>query len=65
MLPLQALGGLLDTQLGQLLAALIVIGIILFVGRFVMKVAWKLVILGIVVVGGLWFISTVLGIGIL
>jgi len=61
MLPLQALGGLLGTQIGQLLVALVVIAVVVLVGRFVLNVAWKLVLVATVIVGAIWLASTFLG----
>lgn len=61
MLPLQALGGLLGTQLGQLLVALVVIAVVVLVGRFVLNVAWKLVLIATAIVGAIWLVTTFLG----
>ena len=55
-LPLQA--GLLGTQAGQLLLALIVIALIIIVGKFVLKLAWRLVTIGIVVAAAFFLLST-------
>jgi hypothetical protein len=43
--------GLLGTELGQLLVALIGMLIVLVVGRVVLKIAWRLVTIGVVLVG--------------
>ena len=43
--------GLLGTQLGQLLVALIAMLVVLVVGRVVLKIAWRLVTIGVVLVG--------------
>jgi len=56
-LPLQA--GLLGTQMGQLLVALVVIALVIIVGKFVLKLAWRLITIGIVVVAVLFVLSTV------
>ncbi|MEF8773891.1 MAG: hypothetical protein V5A23_03335 [Halobacteriales archaeon] len=47
------------TPLGKLLVALVVLALVLFVGRFVLGVAWKLLRIAIVVVALLWLISVV------
>lgn len=47
------------TPLGKLLVALVVLALVLFVGRFVMGIAWKLLRIAIVVVGLLWLLSVV------
>jgi len=56
-LPLQA--GLLGTQMGQLLVALILVALVIIVGKFVLKLAWRLITIGIVVVAVLFLLSTV------
>jgi len=43
--------GLLGTELGQLLVALIGMLIVLVVCRVVLKIAWRLVTIGVVLVG--------------
>ena len=43
--------GLLGTQLGQLLVALVAMLVVLVIGRVVLKIAWRLVTIGVVVVG--------------
>jgi hypothetical protein len=45
------LGGLLSQPLGQLLAVIVVIGVVVLVGRIVLRVAWRLVTIAAVVVG--------------
>jgi len=45
------------------LAGLVLIAIVLLVGRLMMKVAWRLVIIGIIVVSVLWLLS-LLGFGV-
>ncbi|MFC6724166.1 hypothetical protein ACFQE1_07215 [Halobium palmae] len=59
--------GLLSTPLGQLLAALVVAAVVLLVGRVFLKLAWRIVTFGIVLVAealalsmlgidlGIWF----------
>ncbi|MFB6126829.1 MAG: hypothetical protein ABEJ79_06015 [Halolamina sp.] len=49
--------GLLATPLGKLLAALVAIAAVIFVGRFVLSVAWRLVTVGLVLVGALYALS--------
>jgi hypothetical protein len=56
-----ALQGLLATPLGKLLVALVAITVIVLVGRVVLSVAWKLLVVATIVVAGLWLVSTVLG----
>jgi len=46
------------------LAGLVLIAIVLLVGRLMMKVAWRLVIIGIIVVGTIWLLG-LLGFGVL
>ena len=45
--------------LGNLLVALVVVALVLFIGRFVMSVAWSVLRIAIVVVGLLWLVSVV------
>lgn len=61
MLPSLAFIGIAATPLGKLLLALVVFALIMLVGRVVLSVAWKLVVLATIVVTGLWVVSTVLG----
>jgi hypothetical protein len=58
---LLAIGGLTGSPLGTLLLALVAIGVVVLVGRFVLSVAWKLIVLATVVVAGLWVVTTLLG----
>jgi hypothetical protein len=51
------LGGLLGEPLGQLLLAIVVIGVVVLVGRVVLSVAWRLVTIAAVVVGLLFLAS--------
>jgi hypothetical protein len=60
--PLQILGGPLASPLG-VLAVLVVLALVVLVGRFVLKVAWRLVVIGIIVVGTLYILS-LLGFGL-
>ena len=46
--------GLLATPLGKLLIGLVALAAIVLVGRVVLSVAWKLLVVAIVVVGGLY-----------
>jgi len=69
--PLRVTAGMLGLlQLGGIgtvpavLAGLVVIAIVLLVGRLVMKIAWRLVIIGIIVVGTIWLLG-LLGFGVL
>jgi len=55
------LGGLLDSQLGQLLAAIVALIVIVLVGRIVLSVAWKLLMVAGVVVAALYGINLVMG----
>ena len=55
-LPLQA--GLLASQAGQLLVALVAVAIVIVVGKFVLKLAWRLVTIGIVLVAAFFLLST-------
>lgn len=49
-------GGLFE----QALLAVIAIGIVVVVGRIVLSIAWKLVLVASVVIGALWLLSVVL-----
>lgn len=57
-LPLQ-LSGLLETQLGQVLVTLVGVGVVVLLGRIVLRVAWRLVTIAVVVVAVLFVLSTV------
>lgn len=46
--------------LGQALIAIIAIGIVILVGRIVLSIAWRLVLIASVVIGLLWLVSIVL-----
>ena len=56
-LPLQS--GLFASQAGQLLVTLVAVAIIIVVGKFVLKLAWRLVTIGIVLVAAFFLLSTV------
>lgn len=45
------LGGALGGPLGQLLLVIVAIGLVVVVGRIVLKIAWRLVTIAAVVVG--------------
>jgi hypothetical protein len=47
--PLQ-LGGALGGPLGQLLVTIVAIGIVVLIGRVVLKIAWRLVTIAAIVV---------------
>lgn len=44
-------GGVLGGPLGRLLLAIVAVGVVILVGRVVLKVAWRLVTIAAVVVG--------------
>jgi hypothetical protein len=54
------MGGALGGPLGQLLLVIIAIGVVVVVGRIVLKIAWRLVTIAAVVVGLLLIASLVL-----
>ena len=56
---LPAPGALGGTFVGKLLVALVVVALVVFVGRFVLSVAWRLVRVAIVVVAVAWLFSVV------
>ncbi|NHN59702.1 MULTISPECIES: hypothetical protein [Halorussus] len=49
-----ALAGLLATPLGQLLVGLVALAAVVLVGRILLNLAWKLLLVAIVVVGGVY-----------
>jgi len=51
------LGGLLAQPLGQALAVIVAVAIVVLVGRIALKVAWRLVTIAAVVVGALLLLS--------
>ncbi|CQH59407.1 uncharacterized protein HHUB_2969 [Halobacterium hubeiense] len=61
MLAVLALGGLTSSPLGTLLLALVAVTVIVLVGRFVLSVAWKLLVVATILVGAAWVVTTVLG----
>jgi len=56
-LALQA--GLAGDPIAQLLIALVAVAIVIIVGKFVLKLAWRLVTIGVVVVAVFYLLSTV------
>jgi len=56
---LQSIPGPLDTQLGRLLLALLVVAVIVVVGRAVLSLAWKLLWIAIVVVGAVFALGVI------
>lgn len=54
------LGGLLNSPIGMALGAVVVIGVVILVGRIVLKIAWRLVTIAAVILGALWLVTTVL-----
>ncbi|MFB6221665.1 MAG: hypothetical protein ABEH90_09545 [Halolamina sp.] len=46
--------------LGKLVIAIVAIAVVVLVGRIILSIAWKLVIIASVVVGLLWLVSVVL-----
>jgi len=50
-------GGLLATPLGKLFAAVVVLGVVVLVGRLVLRVAWRLITVAAVVIGVLFLLS--------
>jgi len=55
----QVLGDVMQTPMGRLLVGLLVLAVVILVGRIVLRIAWKLVILAAVVVGVLYVLSVV------
>jgi len=51
------LDGMLATAEGKALVAVVVLALVVFVGRFVLGLAWKLLRIAIVAVGVLWLLS--------
>jgi len=54
-------GGVLGGPLGRILLAIVAIGVVIVVGRVVLKVAWRLVTIAALVVGLLLLASMFLG----
>lgn len=51
---------LFATPLGKLLLAVVLLGVVVLVGRFVLHVAWRLITIAAVVIGVLWLLSLLL-----
>jgi hypothetical protein len=51
------LGGLFETQLGRLLVAIAVLAAVVLVGRVLLSVAWKILVVAGVVVAALYALS--------
>jgi hypothetical protein len=49
-----------EGPIGQALIAVVAIGIVILVGRVVLSIAWKLVLIASVLIGGLWLVTTFL-----
>jgi hypothetical protein len=45
------LGGILGGPLGQLLVTILAVGLVVLIGRVVLKIAWRLVTIAAIVVG--------------
>jgi type IV secretory pathway VirB2 component (pilin) len=50
-LPALLIGDVLSGPLGQLFAVIVVVGVVVLVGRIVLRIAWRLVTIAAVVVG--------------
>lgn len=57
--PLQIAGDLLASPLGKLLVAVVLLGLVVVVVRFVLNMAWRIVKIAAVVIGLLWLVSVV------
>jgi len=57
--PLQA--SILASQTGQLLVAFVAVAVVIILGKFVLKLAWRLVTIGIVLVA-VFYLLTILGV---
>lgn len=55
-LPMQ-FGGLLATPLGQAFVVVVAIGVVVLLGRIVLKIAWRLVTIAAIVIGVLLVLS--------
>ena len=53
-----AQAGILGTELGQLLIVLIGMLLVLVIGRVFLKIAWRLVTIGVVIVGAALLLTT-------
>ncbi|GAB7094172.1 hypothetical protein JCM30237_13240 [Halolamina litorea] len=49
-----------EGQLGQALIAVLAIGVVILVGRVLLSIAWKIVLIASVVIGLLWVVTTFL-----
>ncbi|CAP14187.2 uncharacterized protein OE_3330F [Halobacterium salinarum R1] len=58
--PLLALAGVTNSPLGTALLALGAMAALVFIGRLLLSIAWKLVAAATVVVAGLWVVSVLL-----
>jgi hypothetical protein len=54
--PILQLGSFLTSPLG-LLGVLVVLAVVILVGRFVLSMAWRLVVIGIILVAVLYILS--------
>lgn len=59
LVPFQVMADLFTTDLGKLLVALVVVGVVVFVGRYVLDVASKILKIAIAAVAVLWLVSVV------
>ncbi|NHX35127.1 MULTISPECIES: hypothetical protein [Halolamina] len=50
-----------EGPIGQALVLLLVIAVVIVVGRVVLSIAWKLVLIASVILGALWIVTTFLG----
>jgi|AntRauTorcE11898_2_1112593.scaffolds.fasta_scaffold11720_2 type IV secretory pathway VirB2 component (pilin) len=50
-----------EGPIGKALIAVIAIGVVILVGRVVLSIAWKLVLIASVLIGALWLVTTFLG----
>lgn len=51
--------GLTADPMGRLLIALVAVALVIVVGKFVLSLAWRLVSIGVVIVGILFLLSTI------
>ncbi|WP_049979801.1 hypothetical protein [Halolamina rubra] len=50
-----------EDPIGQALVLLLVVAVVIVVGRVVLSIAWKLVLIASVILGALWIVTTFLG----
>ncbi|WP_053947066.1 hypothetical protein [Halolamina sediminis] len=50
-----------EGMLGQALLVLLAIAVVIVVGRVILSIAWKLVLIASVLIGALWLVTTFLG----